>query len=83
MSLIFGPKTKFSPKVEHCSKHRGYPQKNSWDVLTNMYTITKKNINIFGGGSVTPKKIISALFDFLHWTKSSHKIECHQTHEPD
>ena len=41
-------KSSFSPSVDHCSKPRGYPRKIFCDVLTNMYTITKKILEISG-----------------------------------
>ena len=73
----------FSPNVDHCSKPRGYPQKIFSEVLTNMCTMTKKNINIFGGGLVTSKNI-----DFRHPRseinqEACQKIECSKTHRAD
>ena len=41
--------------VERCSRARGYPQKIFSDNLTNIDTNSKKNVRIFGGGSMTTK----------------------------
>ena len=54
-------KSRFSPSVDHCSKPRGYPRKIFVMFLTNMYTITKKNIIHFWDESRTSK-----IIDFRH-----------------
>ena len=75
-------KSSFSPNVDHCSKPRGYPRKIFYDVLTNMYTTTKKIIKIFGGGSVTSKKNHFRTPWFGTIQEGCQKIDRPQTHEP-
>ena len=86
--------TFFSPKVDHCSKLRGYPRKIFYNVLTNMYIIMKKyNIHLWVA-SVTSKLIdlCSPWFMFtlicynpggMSRKHESSKIDHHQTYESD
>ena len=82
ISLIFGdPKHRFSPKAEHCSKPRGYPRKIFWNVLANIYTNTKKYVNIFWDGSMTSKK--SLLHPRFCIPEQIVRQNRYQTHEAD